>query len=322
MKYEGPRSVDDFVRFVERIGDEKLHVLKFNEADIKVLQARDDVNVFVFCTPDGEPTEQVRWIASRGLTYLRAYFGTHPSDSALCGGQNTAFLINDVGTQEIFPEKGSVDECMGDELDSVRLRSVMEWVIKHKHLAVDRIDQSTFHHLAKDKSPRLLMFISREGEWEDVRPYLKVLREVSQLPIAEDFTFGWLDGVNFLEWVEDLVPAADLPAVIVYCVEDESAYTADSVRIAVQHAVSNREDTDGVMKAAVERFIQDINSGELRPTFNGPAGYVLGPVQRIAPSLLPYLHELRRGAQSDVLFIGLVVAICALSVWKHFYLIL
>ena len=316
-KYDGPRTTEDFVRFADRIADTSVHVLQFNQADITELQRRDDVNVFVFCTPDGQPTEQVRWIAQRGLTYLRSYYGTHPSKSEFCGDRNTAFLINDIGTQEVQPEKGTFEECIGDELDSVRLWSVMEWVMKHKSLTVDRVDQSTFHHLSRANAPLLLMYVSQEGTWEDVRPLLTVLRAVAKTPVSERFTLGWLDGVAFAEWVQELVPAEGLPNIIVYSVDDEGTYSDEDVRAAVLEAVEAGGDPDKRLEESVSAMLLAINNGELEPEYRGLARYVLGPAQRYAPFLLPMLKELRSSAQNDFLFFSVVIAMVVLTVCER-----
>eukprot|EP01064_Diplonema_japonicum_P031673 TRINITY_DN5732_c1_g1_i1.p1 TRINITY_DN5732_c1_g1~~TRINITY_DN5732_c1_g1_i1.p1 ORF type:complete len:501 (+),score=94.30 TRINITY_DN5732_c1_g1_i1:84-1505(+) len=314
MKYEGPRSTDDFVRFVDRLGNHSLHVLQFTSADIEELEKRDDVNVFVFCTEDGKPTEQVTWVSRRGLTYGRSYFGTIPSSTPVCGNRNTGFLINDVGKTEIAPSKGAVEECLEDEVDSVRLKSVLEWVAKHKHLAVDRIDQGTFHHMSVTDKPYLFMLVSKEGEWDDQRPFLNVLRKVVEKPYAETFAFGWLDGIAYGEWVADFIDLSSLPTVLVYHIGDESSFTSEEAKIAVHHAVAQGGDEDGAMQASVEDMIEGIATGRYELTFQGPAGHILGLSQKFFPLILPQLKELRRSAQSDVFFIGLVLIMVVLLV--------
>ncbi|KAJ9473563.1 Protein disulfide isomerase-like 5-1 [Diplonema papillatum] len=313
MQYDGPRSPDDFVRFMSRLADSSIHVLAFTEADLSELQKRDDVNVFVFCVPPGTgATPQITWIARRGLTFGRSHFGIHPSNTKLCGGRSTAFLLNDMGWTEVTPEKGSAEESLEDDIDSARMRSVLSWVAKRKHLMVDRIDQSTFHHVAKSDKPYLCMFVTKDETWETVRPFLNVLRKVTDKPLAEEFAFGWLDGVSYADWISELVPLDRLPTILIYHMADESSFASEEATIAVHHAVAAGEDSDGAMQAAVEDMLAGVLSGRYQLIFNGPSGYILGAAQRVAPFLLPHLRELRRAAQSDVLFIGMVLVICAL----------
>ena len=319
MKYDGPRQTEDFIRFIDRLGDPSVHVLKFNAADIQELQKRDDVNVFVFCTPEGQITPHTTWLARRGLTFGRSHFGTHPIQSTLCDSKQTAFLINDIGTTEIHiptdeNEEGNLESIMTGDLDLHNLKIALDWIEKHKHLTVDRIDQATFHHLTKSNKTFLAMYVSAEGEWDDQRPYLEVLRKLVGKSHAERVSFGWLCGVLYAEWVADLVSVDTLPTVLVYNLDEESVLTTEEMRIAVHHAVKQRGDHDGAMEAAVDDLIEGIHSGRYQMTYKGHAGIVLGAAQRFAPFLLPHLNELRRATQSDLLFMCVISVVVVLIV--------
>lgn len=315
VTYSGGRDLHSFQIMARRVVSINNYVSPRDAAAVQQLHGRDELVHFVFCTPTGQPTPTVRWIAERSMGYLRCLFITTPVTAPVCGGETRLLLFSDVGVRRYVPEDDAPDWTEGEEVGAGQ-EAAVRWIGDNRHLVVDKIDQTNFHHIVgRAKRPWICMYIAETSEMNTVRPVLQVLRTVATSEEGSEYGFGWVDGRVFSEWVADFASPDKVPFLLLLQPHEQVHLIAPSE---VAEALSAVMKAEGESQAeTTEEVIRDwlrkAGSGELQPQYQGAAGYLFHALRAIGLSAVnPFLSQLRRQAESDVLFLAMILMVLTL----------
>eukprot|EP00756_Hemistasia_phaeocysticola_P060512 Hpha_TRINITY_DN4091_c0_g1::TRINITY_DN4091_c0_g1_i1::g.63652::m.63652 len=315
VTYSGGRDLHSFQIMSRRVQSINNYVKALDAAAVQQLQGRDELVHFVFCTPSGQPTPTVRWIAERSMGYLRCLYITTPVTAPVCGGETRLLLFSDVGVRRYVPEDDAPDWTEGEEVGAGQ-EAAVRWIGDNRHLVVDKIDQTNFHHIVgRAKRPWICMYIADTSEMNSVRPVLQVLRTVATSEEGSEYGFGWVDGRVFSEWVADFATPDSVPFLLLLQPHEQVHLIAPpEVAEALNTMLGQVEERQAeAAEEAVREWLRRASAGELLPQYQGAAGYLFHALRAVGLSALnPYLSQLRKHAESDVLFLAMILMVFTL----------
>eukprot|EP01065_Artemidia_motanka_P040352 TRINITY_DN5034_c4_g1_i1.p1 TRINITY_DN5034_c4_g1~~TRINITY_DN5034_c4_g1_i1.p1 ORF type:complete len:509 (+),score=156.04 TRINITY_DN5034_c4_g1_i1:53-1528(+) len=304
ITFDGGRDLASFQILMLRLAAADRYVQVVDNAAAEKMRKRNDLIHFVFCTPDGQPTPAVQWIALRGMGYLRCLYATLPVSSPMCGGKERLLIFNDAGVRQYVPENDAPDWHEGAGQEAALL-----WVRDNRYLVVDQIDQTNFHHLVgKAKRPWVCMFVASTEDAPKTQPILEVLRSVAASEEGSEYAFGRLDGTIFGEWVNDFASPDELPNLLLYQPREQLyVKPSDEVGAMLKSAVETGVAPDA-MDEAIRNWLRSVTVGDLLPSYQGTAGHLFHALRAVGLGFVnPHLGELRKSLDSDVLFLSVLV---------------